>query len=135
MWNSQTPNFGDHIRVNRGFYYHHGIFAANNCVIHFASEEDSSVIDPLKAKIIVTSLEKFLNGGAVEVRLYSTEEQNKKRSPSDIVNYALMRVGEGLNTYNLISNNCEHFANECVFDKKESKQVEDVFSMLFGGVR
>ena len=29
--------------------------------------------------------------------------------------------------YNIISNNCEHFANECLFGTKESEQVNEIF--------
>ena len=46
------------------------------------------------------------------------------------MNYALSRLGEG--GYDLVSNNCEHFSNECVFGKKTSNQVKDVLSILFG---
>ena len=46
-----------------------------------------------------------------------------------------MQVDKRLGTYNLISNNCEHFANECVFGQAVSEQVEDVFSKIFGGIK
>lgn len=133
MWVKGKPCFGDHIRVNRGFYYHHGIYASDDCVIHFASIDNTSNIDPMKAKIITTDLDLFLMGGILEVNVYGENELIEKRNPSEIINYALMRVGEGLGTYNLITNNCEHFANECVFGKKKSEQVENVFMKIFGG--
>lgn len=133
MWAVKKPVFGDHIRVNRGLYYHHGIYASDDCVIHFASIDSTDRIDPAKAKIITTNLTKFLCGGILEVKEFDLNEIGQKRSPSEIINYALMRVGEGVNTYNLISNNCEHFANECVFGKKQSQQVDDVLKVLFGG--
>ena len=81
------------------------------------------------------SLSEFLKDGILEVRIFNSEELSKKRSPSDIVNYAFMQVDKRLGTYNLISNNCEHFANECVFGQAVSEQVEDVFSKIFGGIK
>lgn len=135
MWSLDKLCFGDHIRVNRGGYYHHGIYASDDCVIHFASKENVGDIDPLKAKIIITSLSEFSKDGVVEKRIYNQDELNKKRNPSEIINYAFMQVDQRLGTYNLINNNCEHFANECVFGVRFSNQVEDVISMLFGGMR
>ena len=54
-----------------------------------------------------------------------------ERTPQDVVNYAFSRVGEG--GYNIISNNCEHFANDCLFGKKKSNQVDSILSFVFGG--
>ena len=70
-------------------------------------------------------------GGILEVKEYN----EVKRSPSEVVNYAFMQIGTRSGTYNLVSNNCEHFASECVLGVKKSEQVEDVLSMLFGGRR
>ena len=135
MWIKKSPVFGDHIRVCRGYYYHHGIYASNDCIIHFASSNQTDRINPAEAKIITTNLDNFLMGGELEVRIFTNEEITAKRTPSEIINYALLQVGTGLGSYNLINNNCEHFANECVFGKKVSEQVNDVFSMLFGGIK
>ncbi|MDE5715132.1 MAG: lecithin retinol acyltransferase family protein [Anaeroplasmataceae bacterium] len=131
MWEkNKKPSYGDQIRVNRGFYSHHGIYADDSCVIHFAPPTRTDALDPSAARIIKTSLEDFLMGGCLEVRSYTEEEIKEKKSPKDIVNYALSRLGEG--GYDLVSNNCEHFSNECVFGKKTSNQVKDVLSILFG---
>ena len=51
----------------------------------------------------------------------------------DFIKYAKSKVGTGLNTYNLVTNNCEHFSNMCAFGKSSSSQVEDVIKLLFGG--
>lgn len=133
MWEIKKAVFGDQIRVNRGYYSHHGIYASDDCVIHFAPPENTGVLDPSAARIIQTPLTSFLNEGVLEVRVYTDEELKKRRSPSDIVNYALSRLGEG--GYDLVSNNCEHFSNECAFGKKDSAQVVSILSMLFGGVK
>ena len=36
-----TP--GDHIRVKRDHYYHHGIFVGNGEVIHYTAEKDDGI--------------------------------------------------------------------------------------------
>ena len=35
IWIEKRPAMGDHIRVNRGLYCHHGIYVSDNEVIHF----------------------------------------------------------------------------------------------------
>lgn len=123
-WERKRPEFGDQIRVNRGFYYHHGIYVDDNNVIQFGSINGE--LDSSKARVIVTTLQDFLkNATYLEVRTFQEEELSKKRSPSDVVNYAFMQLGRG--GYNIISNNCEHFANECLFGTKESEQVNEIF--------
>lgn len=133
MWERIQPKYGDQIRVNRGFYYHHGIYASKDQVIHFAPPGKTDVLDPSAARIIETSLEEFLKGGILEVRTYTEEEVKKRKSPKETVTTALSHLGEG--GYDLVSNNCEHFSNLCAFGTKESNQVEAVMSLLFGGKR
>ena len=133
MWKNSDPKYGDQIRVCRGFYYHYGIYAADDCVIHFAPAGNSDRIDPENARIITTSLEEFLKSGVLEVRQYNSEENKIKRKPQEIVNCALSHLGEG--GYDLINNNCEHFANLCVFGSKSSAQVDRVLHMFFGGLK
>ncbi len=131
MWTIKNPIIGDHIRVNRGLYYHHGIYVSDDCVIHFAPPNSTGTIDPANAMVVNTNLEAFLNGGLLEVRVFNEQELKFKREPQDIINYAFSRIGE--KGYNLISNNCEHFANECLFGVKKSNQVDSILSFLFGG--
>ena len=132
MWIKEKPSYGDQIRVNRGLYFHHGIYVSDDEVIQYASPKGSE-ISAKTALIIKTSLDTFLNGGEVEVRKYDSEELKKVRSKDEIVKFARTKLGSGLGEYDLINNNCEHFSNYCAFGIKESNQVEDIFKMLFGG--
>ena len=132
MWEKKTPSYGDQIRVNRGLYFHHGIYVSDDEIIQYASPKGSE-ISAATALIISTSLSQFLNGGEVEVREYNREELDRVRSKDDIVKFAKSKLGTGLGEYNLINNNCEHFSNYCAFGVKESNQVEDIFKMIFGG--
>lgn len=128
MWTKEKTSYGDHIRVNRGMYYHHGIYVTDLHVIHFASITPGHEMDPNEASIIDTTLEQFLKGGECEKRIYTEEEEKSKRSPQEIVSYAYSRLGD--KGYNVVSNNCEHFANECVFGRKQSEQVNKVIDFL-----
>ena len=103
MWINKKPIFGDQIRVNRGYYYHHGIYEDDNHVYQFAAPKGSE-ISMANALIISTTLEEFLKGGVVEVREYNSAELKNKRSPEEIVKYAKSELGKGLGTYNMPSN-------------------------------
>ncbi len=133
MWSSdKKPMLGDQIRVNRGLYYHHGIYENDETIYQFASPQGSE-ISPETAIICTTTLDNFLKGGELEVREYSEEELNKKKSPEEIIEFAKSKLGTNLGGYNIISNNCEHFSNLCAFGKAKSNQVDDIMA-LFGGL-
>lgn len=127
-WEFTTPVLGDHIRVERygGLYYHHGIYIGNNKVIHFAPLSGGEIINWSEAKVIETSLEDFLKGGKVEVRQYTDAELIELYSPKEIVQNANHCLG--YTNYNLIFNNCEHFANSCTTGKHRSPQIEELFA-------
>ena len=127
IWAQKNPVRGDHIRVCRmnGLYYHHGIFISADEVIHFTGDDDDSVLDWSKAHVIKTDLQKFLRGGTVEVKEYTDAELDDLYPVEGIVSYARTCLGD--DGYNLIFNNCEHFANACTLGKYRSRQVENFF--------
>ena len=44
MWsNTKKPEIGSQIRVNRGLYYHHGIYESDDVIYQFASPVGSEV--------------------------------------------------------------------------------------------
>ncbi len=127
---NKEPQKGDHIRVSRGIYYHHGIYIGDDRVIQFGSPTNE--LDPNTAEVLESSLSDFLKGGTLEVATYNDEELKKIRTADEIVAYAKSKLGT--KGYNIISNNCEHFANECVFGEKKSEQVDNImgiFASLF----
>lgn len=127
IWTHKPPKRGDHIRVRRmnGLYYHHGIFVSGGEVIHFTGDDDDSVLDWSRAHVIKTDLQQFLRGGDVEVKEYSDAELADLYPVEGIVSYARTCLGD--DGYNLIFNNCEHFANACTLGKYRSRQVENFF--------
>ncbi len=121
------PIPGDHIRVSINGYYHHGIYIGNDEVIQFGHPfdmyQDHSLI-----KVISSDVQDFLRGGFLEVRQYSKKELKKKFNNEKIIEIAMSKLGEG--GYNLLYNNCEHFANFCVFGIKESKQIDSIHEKI-----
>lgn len=129
MWTNKEPDFGAAIRVNRGLYAHYGIYVDSKTVIHFSALDGDGLLNPEKVKIITTDLATFLKDGKLEVLEY--EENNQPiRTPVEIVNYAFSMLGTG--GYNLITNNCEHFVNDCLYGKKASAQVDSIIRMFSG---
>ena len=109
--------FGDQIYVWRNFnnlegvYRHHGIDVGDGSVIHY--RKPSEIIEQ-------TSYDTFSKGNIVYVREYP---QGFCFIPDVVVKRAFSRLGE--NKYNLLFNNCEHFATWCKTGVSESQQVKD----------
>ena len=113
---------GDQIYVWRefanlnGVYEHHGIDCGDNTVIHY--RKPSEIIER-------TSLETFTRGKQIYVRYYPA---GFCFIPDVVVARAESRLGE--NKYNLLFNNCEHFATWCKTGISDSKQVKDFIPVI-----
>lgn len=121
-WQLIDPYPGSHIRTKMGEIYHHGIYIGNDEVVQFGMPSEM-MQDHKKIKVLRSNMKDFLVG-FLEVRVYTKKELKEKRSDEEIVRIALLRVGEG--NYNLLKNNCEHFAYECTFGVKKSDQVDSL---------
>ena len=108
---------GDCIYVYRNFgalagvYKHYGIDCGDGTVIHY--RKPSEVIER-------TSMETFSQGNPVYVAEYT---KGFAYIPDVVVERAKSRLGE--HDYNLLSNNCEHFACWCKTGISDSKQVRN----------
>ena len=125
-WVTKKPRYGDHIRVSRGYYYHHGIYFWPWRVIHFSAynqDGEEGETNAQRACIIKTTFKDFHRGDRVEVRVFSDEELKVKNSKWKIARIAKGELGKRKGTYNLIKNNCEHFVNEVIFGVKYSEQT------------
>ena len=124
-WLMKEPSRGDMIRVESGTIYHFGIYVSDDEVIQFglAPSQRTSIPDS-EIEVISTDIDRFLCGGFLEVCEFDKKERKKHRSPSDVVAYAKSKLG--MRGYNILYNNCEHFANECISGEHISKQAEDV---------
>ena len=104
---------GDHIAVDRGLYTHHGIALDDRWVVHYTG-------DPLEWKqacVELARMRSFAAGDHV-FRVGSPRRFSRDR----VVRRARSRVGE--RNYNLITNNCEHFARWARSGVSVSEQVE-----------
>ncbi|MCR5308600.1 MAG: lecithin retinol acyltransferase family protein [Bacilli bacterium] len=127
------PIKGDLIRVKRKLgYYHYGIYIGHNKVIHYSAPEDDSIFDNRNIEIRKGELDKnFLRGDVLEVNIpYS----------SFYYRFVVCRRAKKLlgvhkfrdQDYDLLKNNCEHFANYCYFGEAVSAQSDYASQGLMG---
>ncbi len=106
---------GDQIYVIRPFvglasvYEHHGIDCGDGTVIHYSKLEPTATVRR-------TARSQFSQMRPVRMRDYISSF-----IPEDVVRRAESRLGE--TQYNLLSNNCEHFATWCKIGVSESRQL------------
>lgn len=112
-WRVAVLNPGDHIRVKRDHYYHHGIFIGDNQVIHFTGEQNDSINNKENVKVRKTSIEFFLKNSVAEKAFYSGKDEKYLRKPREILEIAEKSIGEG--NYNLVFNNCEDFVERTIY--------------------
>ena len=101
----------DHLQVPRqhGLFNHHGIDLGDGSVAHYLEGR----------QILRSPLADFSRGEPVSVVSYS----EPCSPPAQTLRRALSRLGE--QNYNLLFNNCEHFAHWCKTGRHRSAQVED----------
>lgn len=112
---------GDHIRVSRPGYFHHGIDCGDGYVIHYTGE----IGQKSNASICKEPLQNFANGVQVETMKYDS-----CRAADDVIQRANSRIGE--ENYSLFFNNCEHFARWCKTGEAQSEQVRTGVSAVAG---
>ena len=123
-----APYEGAHIRVQIQSIYHHGIYIGNDEVVQFGLPFD--MFRPKEeVKVLKSNIEEFLQGGFLEVRVFDRKERKQKNDDRKIIEIALSKLGEG--GYDIVHNNCEHFANFCVFNKKDETQSLNFFYLFF----
>lgn len=109
-------------KINNSFF-HYGLIIDDNKVIQYGKGIDA-VNKPAKdVEVLITTLDEF-NNGFVEVCRYSFFEKLKKNRVKKSIRLALARLGE--KKYDFLKNNCEHFVNDCVFNKHKSKQIDNM---------
>ncbi len=116
-WLDKTPVYGDMIRVKVKFYHHYGIFVDEGNVIQFGLPDNGNT-PPDEIAVISTDIQTFSSGEFVECAEPDRAEKKKRYSPEKIVENATSRLGE--KGYNILNNNCEHFAHECYMGERKS---------------
>jgi hypothetical protein len=105
---------GAHLVTPRGWYEHHGIYAGNGRVVHYAGYCHGLHTGPVEE----VSLEQFCGGQGFAIRV----QAGSNYTPAEIVERARSRIGE--QRYHLLANNCEHFCEWAVNGRSCSSQVE-----------
>ena len=125
-WSLKDPAFGDIVRVMFGEgIYHYGIYASDEEIYQFGLAPNRRMeISDADVRVLVSDIDEFLSGGFLEVGEPDFIERFQKKSPSEVIKLAKARLGEG--GYNILYNNCEHYANACYFGKKFSTQADSV---------
>ena len=100
----------DHLQVPRqhGLFKHHGIDLGDGTVAHYLEGRE----------ILRSSTDDFSQGQPLSVI------EHADASPARVtLQRAMSRIGE--QNYNLLFNNCEHFAHWCKTGRHRSRQMED----------
>lgn len=130
---------GDIIGVSRILYDHYGVYAGDGTVIHY-----TLACEGWKLEIRKTGMDDFLHDSTTFFVLnFASGDRPVKSapvkyraflrritlfSPEETVRRAEGRIGE--QEYNLLSNNCEHFAVWCKTGLNESYQVENFLKLV-----
>lgn len=114
---------GDHVWVIRPLKYtHHGIDCGDGTVIHFTGEPGRKN----DAVVARTTMAEFALDAIVHQREYSSQ------GPAAVViGRAESKLGS--KDYNLVTNNCEHFATWCCTGRTASQQVRVTTSLTSSG--
>ncbi|MCQ2493932.1 MAG: lecithin retinol acyltransferase family protein [Lachnospiraceae bacterium] len=129
-WSVREGKLGDMVRVHCNDQLdHYGVYVSDTEVIQFG-KNPSLRTGATEAHVLVlsTDINEFRNGTFPEFADMSFSEKLKRINPNKTVEIARSRIGES--GYNIIHNNCEHFAYECVFGKKYSSQEEKVRELV-----
>ena len=122
-WWPSECEFGDMIRVRIGSIRHYGVYLGDDEVIQFGPPPRGEPAPEDTIRVLSTTLAEFSGGSIVERAELSFVERLRRIPPKKTAAIARSRLGEG--GYNLLHNNCEHFAYECVFGVKRSEQEEE----------
>jgi hypothetical protein len=106
----QTFRAGDHLVTNLdiiGLTEHHGLYIGDDMVIHLSK---AGIIEEIHILL-------FSNENKVRVK-------KSTHNAHQAVKFARSKLGS--TSYNLTSNNCEQFVNECLDERRTSNQVSNI---------
>ena len=109
----------------KGTYLHYGVYVGNGEVVHFSYlKEEKFLNKDTHVRIVKTSYEDFANGS--QTYREPLREGMNANSGKETAKIAKGLVDNDFGGYNLATNNCEHFANYCKYNEKESFQIKDL---------
>lgn len=123
-WSFDEPYFGAPVRVKLGEIYHYGIYVSEDEIIQFGLPPVNFKFVQSDVKVLTSDEAVFTAGGFLEVGFLDKKEAKKARSFTDVVNFARSKIG--VDGYDILHNNCEHFCYECLFNEAKSTQIDAV---------
>lgn len=131
---------GDLVEISRGIYSHWAVYSGDGNAIHLTGIAGPSNSDSNASHLFYVSGVSFAKAAVIEeplssIKGYSTARKNNRlfwRSDpfpgNEIVQRARSQIGPV--EYNILWNNCEHFAKWCRYGLKISDQVTDLFNYI-----
>jgi HRAS-like suppressor 3 len=107
---------GDHVSVHRGFYWHHAIYVGNGVLIEFGS-------GVFGGRVAYVKWDAFSQGTSVNL---------ERRGGWAAAQRAESQLGR--NDFNVVTRNCQHFANWCTTGSWESGQVQIATGLVLAGL-
>ncbi len=128
IWWQSECKLGDMIRISFGNFYHYGIFVSEEEVIQFGLPPFEGLLNRKfeDIAVCVTDINTFAGGRIVEVASMEKSDRKKRLSPKKTVQRARKSIGE--KGYDILHNNCEHFARYCYLGEKRCEVTENVVS-------
>lgn len=125
-WQSECIK-GDMIRVSMGSYYHYGIFVSDDEIIQFGLPPTLNLLnrDFKEIEVCVSDINTFSNGKIVEVAKLEKHDDKRLKASKTVL---LARSKIGSKGYDIIHNNCEHFAYYCYFGKNINEERDKIIS-------
>jgi hypothetical protein len=125
--NRRVMSRGDHVYIVKPPSFvvpfrhtHHGIDCGDGTIIHYAWKNRTGIVAR-------SSIEEFAEGQPLLIFEYPAEVQ-RPWSAENAIRRAESRLGES--SYDLLRNNCEHFANWCCIGLSESEQADSTGLLL-----
>lgn len=132
---------GDMIQCPRGVYSHWALYIGNEEVVHLAGADNDGINGQVDSTHLLTICGRSFRKALVKIdKFWSVVEGSLARKNNDkdrkfrplpkeeIVKNALSRLGTI--GYNVLFDNCEHFAAWCRYGKKKSDQVDGFLTGL-----
>ncbi|XP_058016271.1 uncharacterized protein LOC131186571 [Ahaetulla prasina] len=131
------PKPGDLIEISRKVYQHWAVYVGSGFVVHLTPSNDGS--SSAQKAVVKKELLSMVAGTDRYCVNNKHDSKYHVRSPDEIVYKAEMLVGQTME-YKLLSQNCEHFANNLRYGVARCDQVpnlaklrkETIFSSLSG---
>ncbi|SRR6266404_1069842 len=116
--NDEQPPLGAHLVTPRRGFAHHGIYVGAGKVVHYGA-----LVHHLRRRPVEeVSLAHFTHGYPAWVR----SGECPRFDCAEVIRRARSRLGE--DDYRLLSNNCEHFCEWCLYGQHRSYQVEEMLA-------